>query len=142
MTNDPKSQTNSANVGYRHPPAGFSKGQSGNPFGRPKGSKNKPRAQSERLRSLMLKEAYRPFKVASEGQEVTLPLAQAVFRSMAEAAAKGEAKAQAAFLQLVGATEDEMAAIAQLIAEEAPDGSPHRVEIHIVDPKNPESPKG
>lgn len=94
MTHDPKSQANSPHVGYRHPPAGFSKGQSGNPSGRPKGAKNKPRTQSERLRSLMLKEAYRPIKVASDGQEITLPLAQAVFRSMAEAAAKGEVRAQ------------------------------------------------
>jgi len=141
MTHDPKSQANSSYVGYRHPPAGFSKGQSGNPSGRPKGAKNKPRTQSERLRALMLKEAYRPIKVASDGQEITLPLAQAVFRSMAEAAARGEVRAQATFLKIVGATEDEMAAIKQMIEEEGPIDPPHRVEIHIVDPKDPESPK-
>jgi hypothetical protein len=141
MADDPRSQANSPYVGYRHPPAGFSKGQSGNPAGRPKGAKNKPRAQSERLRSLMLKEAYRPIKVAKDGEEITVPLAQAVFMALAEAAAKGEARAQAMFLKIIGTTEDEMAVIRQMVEDEVPGDLPRRVEFQIVDPKDPEGPK-
>jgi hypothetical protein len=89
----------------------------------------------------MLQEAYRPIKISKDGEESTVPLAQAVFRSMAEAAAKGEARAQAIFLKIVGTAEDEMAAIKQMIEDEAQDDLPHRVEIHIVDPKDPEGPK-
>lgn len=141
MADDPRSQANSPYVGYRHPPAGFSKGRSGNPAGRPKGAKNRPRAQGERLRSLMLKEAYRPVKVSKDGRETTVPLAQAVFRSMADAAAKGEARAQAMFLKIVGTTEDEMAAIRQMIEQKMLDELPRRVEYTIVHPKKSQRPE-
>src|SRR5204863_822583 len=110
MADNSGSPANSAPIGYRRPPPGFAKGQSGNPAGRPKGAKNKPRAQGERLRSLMLEEAYRPVKMSEDGAEITLPLAQAVFRTLAAAAAKGDARAQATFLKLVSATEDAAAA--------------------------------
>jgi hypothetical protein len=121
--------------GYCNPPRArrFRKGQSGNPAGRPKGSKNRGPTSGERLRSLMLDEAYRPIRTNVEGVEVTMPLAQAVVRSLAEAAAKGEARAQAMFFRLVNASEIEEAAYEQVLANEEDAQAPH-FQIRIVDP--------
>jgi hypothetical protein len=130
-------------VGYCSPPksARFQKGQSGNPAGRTKGSKNRVPTSGERLRSLMLKEAYRPITLSGADGETTMPMAQAVLRSLTEAAAKGEARAQDMFLKMVSASELEAAAIEKALeearmaaaGEEAKDGAP-QIEIVIVDP--------
>lgn len=129
-----------ADAGYCHPPKAsrFRKGRSGNPVGRPKGIRNKIPMPGERLRSLMLVEAYRPVTIKANGQDLTVPLTQAVLRSISEAAAKGEARAQALFLQLVSASElEEQAAAEKARAEESGEGEddmPSQIEITIVDP--------
>lgn len=89
----------------------------------------------------MLEEAYRPVGVCEEdGKEIVLPVAQAVFRSLAQAAAKGDARAQAMFLKFVSATEDEAAAFEAMLDDElerrSANGSnePSRIELRIVDP--------
>ena len=135
MADDPISDTQAAHVGYRKPPPGtrFRKGQSGNPGGKPKGSRNKPRSYAERLGLLMLEEAYRPVTVNEDGAEVTMPVAQAVFRSLAAAAAKGEARAQAMFLKLVSATEEQAAAIEDTLEEDREEPAKKVIEITIVD---------
>src|SRR5690606_32608144 len=118
MTQDPTSQSYPAGVGYGRPPqeTRFRKGRSGNPNGKPRGTRSRQRPSAERLASLMLEEAYRPVTVDEDGREVTLPMAQAVFRSLAAAASRGEARAQAMFFKLVSATEEIEAA-----AEEMPE---------------------
>lgn len=129
-----------ASAGYCNPPKAsrYRKGRSGNPVGRPKGIRNKVPTPGERLRSLMLVEAYRPVTIKANGQDLTVPLTQAVLRSISEAAAKGEARAQALFLQLVSASElAEQAAADRARAEEAGEGEdelPSQIEITIVDP--------
>lgn len=136
MADDPTSEENPASVGYRRPPAGvrFQKGQSGNPTGRRKGSKNRPQpSKVERLRSLMLEEAYRPIKVNQDGREVLMPMAQAVLRSLAVAAAKGEARAQAMFIKIVSATEEDEAAIEEMLEEAHAETAQQPIEITIVD---------
>jgi hypothetical protein len=136
MPDDP-SETDPGSVGYRRPPmeTRFRKGQSGNPAGKPKGSKNKPKPYAERLGSLMLEEAYRPITVSEDGNEITLPLAQAVFRSLATAAAKGEARAQAMFLKLVSASEEEAAMVGEMIDEAREEAAhePRKIVYEIVD---------
>lgn len=82
-------------VGYRRPPTEhrFRKGQSGNPGGRPRGAKNRPkvdngfgmRAAEEYLRH----EAYRPVRIREGDELIELPAIQAVFRAMGVAAMKG-----------------------------------------------------
>lgn len=141
MTENAKSQMGPNSAGYRRPPVGvrFNKGQSGNPAGRPKGSKNRPpgTARAERLKSLMLEEAYRPIKVNQDGKEIEMPMAQAVLRSLAVAAVKGEARAQAIFIKMVSATEEDEAAIAEMIdqarAEQAAAKEPTESVYWIVD---------
>ncbi|QIG48527.1 hypothetical protein G5V57_12805 [Nordella sp. HKS 07] len=123
-------------VGYGRPPKStrFRKGQSGNPAGKLKGTRNRRDFPGEQLRALLLKEAYRPVKVKVGRKEVTMPLAQAVIRSLTDAATKGEARAQTTFFKMLSASEAEAAAAAK---EETPDEMPEpevpEFEIQIVD---------
>ena len=123
-------------VGYGRPPeAGrFRKGVSGNPGGKLKGTKNRPRPESDRLRALIRREAYRPVKLRIDGAEVTLPLAQAAMRSLGTAAIKGETRALAIFLKLLhaGAAEDD-AVMAELLEAAQEAEVPDQIEVRIVD---------
>lgn len=79
-------------VGHGKPPEStrFKPGQSGNPKGRPKGKKNRREApRHERLKSIILEEAYRTIKFNDGAAQVSVPVAQAVMRSLAVTAAKG-----------------------------------------------------
>jgi hypothetical protein len=96
-------------VGYAKPPVSsrFNKGASGNPRGRPKGAKNKlPGLHEERLKDIVLQEAYRTITVQDAGRSVTIPMAQAVIRAMAVNAAKGQHRAQRLFSELLASTEN------------------------------------
>src|ERR1044071_9515333 len=96
-------------VGYAKPPMAtrFAPGRSGNPRGRPKGSKNKtlPALHEERLKTIIMAEAYRTITVNDVKGPVTIPMAEAVIRSLAVNAAKGNQRAQRLFAELVASVE-------------------------------------
>lgn len=101
-------ETAGCDVGYGKPPVAtrFRPGVSGNPRGRPKGSKNKrPGLKEERLKEIILDEAYRTIDVRDGDRTVTVPMAQAVVRSLAVNAAKGRARAQELFTALLAEVE-------------------------------------
>jgi hypothetical protein len=97
-------------VGYGKPPVEtrFKPGQSGNPSGRPRGARKKPAVPSlneERLKSIILEEAYRTISINDVHGQVSIPMAQAIVRSLAVNAAKGNPRAQRLFTELLAATE-------------------------------------
>jgi Family of unknown function (DUF5681) len=95
-------------VGYGKPPhaSRFAPGQSGNRKGRPKGSQNKAQGPKEnRLREIILAEAYRPIKMNEGKKRVTVPMAEAIVRSFAVSAARGQLRSQQAFTKMLAETE-------------------------------------
>jgi Family of unknown function (DUF5681) len=98
-------------VGYSKPPAAtrFQLGQSGNPSGRRKGSIKKrpvlPALNDERLKTIVLEEAYRSISINDINGQIDIPMAQAVVRSLAVNAAKGNQRAQRLFTELLTSVE-------------------------------------
>ena len=74
-------------VGYGRPPqhARFHQGQSGNPRGRPKGSRN--------LSTLMTKALNEPVAISENGKRKTITKREAVLKQLVNKAASGDAKA-------------------------------------------------
>ena len=97
-------------VGYAKPPTStrFKPGQSENPCGRPKDSrKNKLQVEKHSLQDIITTEASRLVKVNEGDKQVSITIATAVVRSIAVNAAKGQARSQKLFTDLLAKIETE-----------------------------------
>ena len=90
-------------VGFGKPPQAsqYKPGQSGNPRGRPKGARNKSGDEvGKKIMEMVLEEAQRTIRVQDGGRVRTLPVAQAIVRSVSVTAMKGQPRAQRLFIDL------------------------------------------
>ncbi|MEM1375761.1 MAG: DUF5681 domain-containing protein [Pseudomonadota bacterium] len=96
MSDSKPTKNLSSDIGYKKPPkhSRFAPGVSGNPKGRPTGSKNKKgESYIKGIEELILAEAYRTIEVNENGERIKIPIAQAALRSLAVKAAKGNIRA-------------------------------------------------
>lgn len=91
-------------VGYGKPPKSsqFEKGKSGNPKGRPKGSKN--------LANIVLRESRRPVRVNGPGGSYTVTKAEAAVMQLGTKAAQGDLRATREYLPLIQWSEEVVSA--------------------------------
>lgn len=144
-------------VGYGKPPVRhrFRKSQSGNPGGRPRGVKNKPKPldpANQPTDSLILEEAYRTVTIREGDRVIELPAIQAAIRSLAISAMKGSHLSQKALSEIVRDVEQRRSADHAQILDNAfdykikwtaelkrrkalgieePDPIPHPDDVHI-----------
>jgi hypothetical protein len=87
-------------IGYKKPPADsrFSKGQSGNPKGRPKGAKN--------LATLLVKVGRERVRVTINGRTRTITKLEAILLQLANKAISGEDRAAKEILHLLSLYEE------------------------------------
>lgn len=94
-TTEPSHNTADCEVGYGRPPAEtrFRKGRSGNPGGRPKGSKS--------AKSLLEQALAAPVAINEGGKSRVIEQRLALFKSMVARAIKGDARAAALAVKLM-----------------------------------------
>ncbi len=113
---------NDEEVGYGRPPKRkqFQKGESGNPSGRPKGSKN--------IATLINEVCLAPVRVKGEdGRQYQMPTIEAIMKRVVNAAAKGDMKASRIIFEILKMFPAVM---------EAPPLALPSVHVHFVDAEN------
>ncbi|MDB5710239.1 MAG: hypothetical protein JWL96_2309 [Sphingomonas bacterium] len=106
-------------IGRGKPPPAhrWSKGQSGNPAGRPPRPRPRQGSRGDRLlgadeptRMMILEEAYQLVTIKENGVEYEMPLSQAIWRAMGRAALSGNRQAQYRYTRIVREMEREQLA--------------------------------
>jgi hypothetical protein len=96
MSDDGSDEKTDYEIGFKKPPkhSRFPPGVSGNPRGRPPGSKNKKgEAYYKTIDDLILSEAYREVELTENGERIKIPVVQAALRAAAVKAVQGNMRA-------------------------------------------------
>lgn len=103
----PRGRKISAKAGYGRPPKSgqFRKGRSGNPKGRPKGSRNKVPPTERRIYALFKQELARPLTTSEGDAQVTMETLQALIRRIIHDALRGKPHAQKLVLSVANEIE-------------------------------------
>ena len=102
-------------IGFGKPPVAtrFKPGQSGNLNGRPKGKQNKlPEMSEERLKTIILQEAYRDVPIMERGRAKKISMIEANIRALAVSGAKGNNRAANIFASSVLKIEEDRKTLA------------------------------
>lgn len=96
-------------IGYRRPPTKtqFKKGDSGNPKGRPKGSKN--------VRTVLEQELAKPITITENGRKKTVPRLDAIVKRMVTEALQGDQKSRNTIFRMLDHAAPET--VAETVAE-------------------------
>jgi hypothetical protein len=107
----PADQKRDYEVGYGKPPrhTRFKKGQSGNPRGRPKGSKNLPTLLTEALNE--------PVVVAENGRRRKITMRQAIIKQLVKRSATADLRAMKILLDMVRDLEGQVEPVSPETAE-------------------------
>jgi Family of unknown function (DUF5681) len=99
----------SSGVGFGKPPVAsrFKPGQSGNPKGRPKGSRNSAKTEERRLLQLILTDAERRVMVNDGGKARKLSKSDVIVRTLSNKAMKGDPRAMRDWINLQKVAEEE-----------------------------------
>tara|TARA_B100000315_G_C14506349_1_gene554790 strand:- start:250 stop:639 length:390 start_codon:yes stop_codon:yes gene_type:complete len=129
MSNKKSKSKDDNEVGYGRPPkkTRFKKGQSGNPKGRPKGSKNKNPEKD--FMNLFEKELARKVSIQDENGPQTITMEQAIVRSTVVKAAQGDFRTQKLVLEKSQAAREKR-------AEDEDDSL--TINIHFQEPEEPD----
>jgi Family of unknown function (DUF5681) len=104
-------RSSSYEIGKGKPPIAsrFKPGQSGNPKGRPRGAKSRPKPMKEfeTMSDIIRKEAERLLTITENGRSMPLSTIKVIARAMALKAVKGDHRAQRDFLTLYGNAEND-----------------------------------
>jgi hypothetical protein len=117
----PNAKNPTYEVGYAKPPeaARFKKGRSGNPNGRPKGSKSqRPSLGDTQFESIFLSEAYRPITINEGGREITVTRAEAMVRSLYIKGMRGDHRSHLLFFEVLERAENRRRASRAAVLEQ------------------------
>lgn len=104
-----RSDESNYEVGYRKPPARnrWAKGQSGNPYGRPRKKDKEPFARKiHPLRDMIFDELERPVAIKEGGQTIEIETLRAILRSVNVGAIKGNRTQQKLALDIASAAQE------------------------------------
>ncbi|MHA7827550.1 MAG: DUF5681 domain-containing protein [Roseovarius sp.] len=119
-------------VGYGKPPkhSQFQKGQSGNPNGRPKGSKN--------ISTILKEQLYRKVTISENGRHKQITVIDAIFRRVSKSALEGDRSAWNTIIKLFPMLEADNLAVDEMTDASEIDATDEAILRHFIEMRGTE----